>query len=170
MLQKEYSLKESVGLAKNLFKNKSLKHGRDSLKPGDLFLGSYAALNDNVIYDKKPFVLLLRQNKTHILGLNFHYLPMKFRTFLIKTILKVNAKNIKNKKRLEFSYLDFKPLFKRLGYSPCIRLYIRKRISSAVIKIPSYMLMEAAKINTAVFSGVSSELLYKKAIQQSKQK
>mgnify|MGYP003586021433 CR=1 FL=1 len=163
---KEFNIQQSVKLVKDMLKDKSLKKSRDTLKAGDLFFGTYDAKNKENVYDKRPFIILLKQNKTHILGLNFHYLPLKFRSTLIKAILKVNANNIKNKKRLEFSYEDFKPFLRKFGYSPCIRLYIRNRMSSTVIKIKSEDLMQSSKLNTAVFTnGISSETLYKKAIQ-----
>lgn len=168
MENKELTTTQSLKIVKNMFKDKSLKKSRDTLKPGDLFFGTYDAKNKENVYDKRPFVILLKQNKTHILGLNFHYLPMKFRSTLIKAILKVNASNIKNKKRLEFSYSEFKPFLKKLGYSPCIRMYIRSRMSSSVVKINSEDLMESAKLNTAVFTnGISAETLYKKSVLQS---
>lgn len=158
----EYNLKETKNILKKLFSDPSLKKSRDSLKVGSLFIAAYKAKNQEDVFDKRPFVLLLRQNKSHILGLNFHYLPVKHRVTLIKFILKINANNIKNKKPLIFSYNQVKPFLKKFGYLPCIRLYIRKRISAAVVKIKSEELLPMSKLNTALFTqGVKPEQIYK---------
>ena len=92
----QYDIKETQKILKNLFSNKALRQKRDSLKSGSLFIGAYKAKNQSDTYDKRPFVLILRQNKSHILGLNFHYLPVKHRVTIIKIILKMNESNIKN--------------------------------------------------------------------------
>lgn len=161
----QYNIKETSKILKQLFSNKSLRKQRDSLKNGSLFIGSYKAKNQSDIYDKRPFVLILKQNKSHVLGLNFHYLPVKHRVFLIKVILKLNENNIKNKKPLKFSYDQIKPFLKKFGYVPCIRLYIRKRISNEVVKIKSEELLPMSKLNTALFTnGVKPEQIYKMKI------
>lgn len=158
----QYDIKETQKILKNLFSNKSLRQKRDSLKSGSLFIGVYKAKNQSDTYDKRPFVLILKQNKSHIMGLNFHYLPVKHRVTLIKVILKMNESNIKNKKPLHFSYEQVKPFLKKFGYAPCIRLYIRKRISSEVVKIKSEELLPMSKLNTAIFTnGVKPEQIYK---------
>lgn len=158
----QYNIKDSSKIIKQLFSNKSLRKSRDSLKNGSLFIGSYKAKNQSDTYDKRPFVLILRQNKSHILGLNFHYLPVKHRVSLIKVILKLNESNIKNKKPLHFSYEQIKPFLKKFGYVPCIRLYIRKRMSSEVVKINSEELLPMSKLNTSLFTnGVKPEQIYK---------
>lgn len=167
---KQMTATASLNKVKDYFKDKNLKIKRDSLRPGDLSFGFYDAKFKNQVYDKRPFFILLKQNKTHILGLNMHWLPMPMRISLVKFILKVNSNNIKNNKPLEFSYEQFKPLLKKMGYAPCIRLYIRKRMGSSLIKIPPSELMNACKLDTAVFSnGESAESLYRKAVQNVKQ-
>jgi hypothetical protein len=65
--------------------------------------------------------MVLKSNKSHMLGLNFHWLPMPLRVLLIKKIIRLNKQNIKNKVPLEFSYRTLKPFLKKLGYAPCIR-------------------------------------------------
>lgn len=165
----QYNIKDSAKILKQLFSNKSLRKSRDSLKSGSLFIGAYNAKNKLDTYDKRPFVLILKQNKSHILGLNFHYLPVKHRVSLIKVILKLNENNIKNNKPLRFSYEQIKPFLKKFGYVPCIRLYIRKRLSNVLIKINSEQLLPMSKLNTALFTnGVKPEQIYKMKIKGNK--
>lgn len=169
MKEVDYTLKDSVEIVKELFKDKKLKRGRDSLKVGSVFFASYDALDKKNYFDKRPFILLLRQNGSHILGLNFHYLPSSMRTRLIKIILSFNKKNIKNKRPLDFSYKDFKSFFRTFGYAPCIRLYIRKRMSPIVVKIEPENFLKVSKLNTAMFTnGVKSETIYKMILKKSR--
>ena len=64
----------------------------------------------------------------------------------------MNEQNIKKNKPLKFSYDDLKPMLKSLGYSPCIRLYINKRISNTGVIIPPERLMEVARLKTETFT------------------
>jgi hypothetical protein len=143
---------------------------KKSLIPGNLLFYFYDAKDKEQTYDKTPLVLVLRRSKGYTLGLNFHWLPMPLRILLVKKILSMNKKNIKNNKPLDFNYKDLKPFLKKLGYAPCIRLYITSRISSKGVLIPSSSLMEATKIKSETFTKgkYSAEQLYKKALKGNK--
>ena len=163
--EKEISIKDSINLVKTMLKDKSKQKKLNSLVPGDLFFGVYDAKNKLNVYDKRPFVLILRKSNSYILGINFSWAPLPLRVILVKKILMMNKSNIKNNKPLEFSYKDLKGFIKKIGFAPIIRLYIKKRMSSSVVLIKPENLMQAARLNTAVFTnGVSAEKLYKKAI------
>lgn len=165
MKNKEFTTSQSINMVKDMLKDKTLKKSKDKLEVGDLFFGVYDAKNKEEVYNKRPFVMLLKQNKSHMLGIAFSWAPLPLRIILIKKILQVNAKNIKNNKPLEFSYKDLKGFIKKIGFAPIIRLYIKKRMSSSVVLIKPENLIQAARLNTAVFTnGVSAEKLYKKAI------
>ena len=166
---KEFTVSQSIKLVKDMLKNKSLKVQRDSIKPGELFFGVYNAKDKNEVYDKRPFVLLLKRNKSHFMGINFNWLPLPLRLILVKKILQMNKANVKNNKPLDFTYSDLKGFIKKLGYAPVVRLYIRNRLSSGVVKIQPENFLEAARINSAVFNnGVSASSMYKKAINKRK--
>jgi hypothetical protein len=89
---------------------------------------------------------------------------------LIKHIIRSNEKNIKNGLPLEFSYDELKPMLRGLGYAPCIRLYINKRISSTGVVIPPDRLVEVARLRTETFTNgkYSAEQLYAIARKRSK--
>ena len=130
--------------------------------PGNIFFTFYDAKYKENTYDRTPLVLVLRRNRSHTLGLNFHWIPLSMRINLIKAIVAMNEKNIKNNKPLEFSYETLKPMLKGLGYAPCIRLYINKRIGSTGVVIPPDRLMEVARLKTETFTNgkYSAEQLY----------
>ena len=167
--EKEISIKDSIKLVKDMLKDKSKQRKLSSLVPGDLFFGVYDARNKNLVYDKRPFVLILRKSNSYILGINFSWAPLPLRVILVKKILMMNKTNIKNNKPLEFSYKELKPFLKKIGFAPVIRLYITGRMSNNIVKIEPENLMGAARLNTAVFTnGKSANELYKKAISGNK--
>lgn len=158
-----------TNIFKNLFKAKELtpsasfKKMRELLKerkvmtnsdiiPGNIIVTFYNAKYPEFKYDRTPLILVLRRNSTHTLGLNFHWIDFKMRTFLIYQIMKLNQKNIAKNKPLQFSYHDLKPFLKKLGYAPCIRLYINKRIGPRGIVVPPDRLLEMAQLRTETFT------------------
>ena len=94
--EKEISVKDSINLVKTMLKDKSKQKKLNSLVPGDLFFGVYDARNKNLVYDKRPFVLILRKSNSYILGINFSWAPLPLRVILVKKILMMNKTNIKN--------------------------------------------------------------------------
>jgi hypothetical protein len=150
--------------------SKKVKLEKRHFKPGSLLHFAYVAKHDQFTYDKTPLVLILGSSKTYTLGLNFHWLPMPMRISLVKVIMKMNKHNIAKNKPLEFSYTQLKPLLRKFGYAPVIRLYINKNISPKGAHIPVDLLPSAVKISAENFTNgkVSAEQLYKMAIQRAK--
>jgi len=148
---KELTIPQSNKAVKELLKEKKKLKERD-FKPGNIIFMKYDAKYKEQTFDKTPLMMVLRRNKTHTLGLNYHWAPMSMRINLIKIIILANAKNIQNNKPLDFKYKQIKPLLKQLGYAPIIRLYINKRISSVGVVLPPERLMEAARLRTESFT------------------
>lgn len=152
LLVKELSKKDSNAKVKDLLKQRVILQARYHLKPGNIILTSYNAKFKEFTYDKTPLVLVLRRGKTHTLGLNFHWLPVSMRLYLVNHILRINKENIKNNKPLDFKYEDLKPMLKSLGYAPCIRRYINPRMGRQGVVIPPDRLMEVARLKTESFT------------------
>lgn len=148
---RELTPKESMESVKALLKRKRKMSNKD-LKPGHLIFSVYDAKFKEFTYDRTPLVLILRRNTNYTLGLNFHWIPFSMRVNLAKKIIDMNASRIRQRKPLKFSYDDLKPMFKSLGYAPCIRLYINSRFSTTGVIIPSYKLMEIARLKTETFT------------------
>lgn len=151
----------SKGDSKKLLKEllRSAKRFRKDLIPGNLILTMYDA-KYKAPYDARPLFLVLAKNSHHVLGLNFHWLPVNMRMKLIYAILKLNSKNIKEKKPLVFSFKQLKPFLKRFNYAPCVRLYIRSRFAPKGVVISPENLVKVARLDTAIFTGISAEKAY----------
>ena len=163
------TVKQSIEYIKKLFKIKTTLTNKD-FKPGTILTFNYNAKDKTQTYDKTPLVLVLRRNNIHTLAINFHWAPTSMRVFLVNIILEKNKKNIEKGLPLDFSYKELKPLLKRIGFAPVIRLYINSRISSKGVVIPSSDLMHAARLKSETFTQgkMSAEQLYKKALKASK--
>lgn len=148
---KELSKKDSIKAAKELIKERKRLSSKD-LIPGNLIFGYYSAKDKTQTYDKTPLMLILRRNKTHTLAINFHWIPLSMRLNLIRSIIMMNEKEIKRGSPLTFSYQKLRPMLKSLGYAPCIRLYINKRMSNNGVVIPPERLTEVARLKTETFT------------------
>lgn len=164
------SASESIKFVKDMLKTKSKKLTLKDFESGSLLMYRYNARDRENTFDATPLVMVLKTSRRYVLGLNFHWLVLPLRIVLVKKILQMNAKNIKSGKKLEFNYKDLKPMLKKLGYSPCIRLYLKNRISETGVIIPPEHLMNAARTKSETFTNgrISAEELYKRAIQGSK--
>lgn len=148
-------------IKKFLRSRKPFSRGTD-FAPGNLLIYRYKAKFDEEPYDKRPMVLVLRQSTGYVLGLNFHWIPFTMRIWLVKYILRHNAKNIKAGRKIDFPYRKIKPLLKKMNYAPCIRLYIKSRISRKGVVLPPGRLVEAAQLRMEMFTGLPEEQLWQK--------
>lgn len=167
---KGLSASESIKFVKDMLKTKTKKLTLKDFEPGSLLMYRYNARDKSQTFDATPLVMVLKTSRRYVLAINFHWLPVPLRIVLVKKILQMNTKNIKAGKKLEFSYKELKPFLKRLGYAPCIRLYIKNRISETGVVIPPEHLMNAARTKSETFTNgkISAEELYKRAIQGNK--
>lgn len=157
---KQLSRAQSAVAIQNLYK--SAVRLRDKyVVPGYTLVYKYDAKDKSKMYDRRPMVLVLSVSRTHMLGLNFHWIPFSMRMYLVKYIIRHNKNNIKNGKGIDFTYRKLKPMMKKLGYAPCIRLYIRKRMSKKCIPVPFERIVEVAQLDMAMFTGKPEEVTWK---------
>lgn len=157
---------ESIKFVKNMLKTKSKKLTLKDFEPGSLLMYRYNAKNKEETFDVTPLVMVLKRSRRYVLGINFHWAPLPLRIVLVKKILQLNRRNIKEGKQLEFDYRTLKPFLKKIGFAPVIRLYIKNRISETGVLIPPEHLMDAARTKSETFTNgrISAEELYKRAI------
>ena len=104
LFYKELSKKDSDGKVQDLLKQRIAFQAKYHFRPGHLIFTSYNAKHKEFTYDKTPLALILKRGKTHTLVLNFHWIPVSMRIYLIKHILKLNKKNIEQNKPLDLDY------------------------------------------------------------------
>lgn len=153
----QLSKRDSKKYLKELLRN--AKGFRRKIIPGNVILTRYVAKYDEP-YDARPLFLVLAKNSHHVLGLNFHWLPVNMRMKLVYVILKLNSRNIREGKPLVFSYKQLKPFLRRFNYAPCVRLYIKDRYAPKGVVVPPEDLVKVARLDTAIFTGISAEKAY----------
>ena len=158
---KEMSVKDSINFVRKLFQT-SKKPLRD-LSPGDLITFSYNAKDKTRVFDRTPMVLILGVNSKYVLGINFHWCPLRIRKKLVRGLN--TLRDDKTKKLSRINYKKFKILAKSLMVYPIIRLYIKGRMSSRGVLIPTEHLDAAVLIKSETFTGgISAEKLYSLAL------
>ena len=156
---KQYTKQQTVAEIKKLLQRKQ-RLTNIEFQTGVVIFTHYNAKDKSKVYDKTPFFMVLKTSRTYTLGLNFHWIPMSMRIWLIRYIVRINKERLRNGYRIKFTYKQIKPLLKKMGFAPCIRLYINKRISKYGVVIPPERLIEIAPISAETFTGVPEEKLY----------
>lgn len=80
-------------------------------------------------FDAAPNPIIIEISTKHILGLNLHWVPSKFREVILKFIIKQNKMKIVQNKKFELDFQPLKEFLKRNGlYNICIKKYLTNRI------------------------------------------
>jgi hypothetical protein len=92
--------------------------------------------DDLPYYDKFPLVLILEKYSDGFLGLNLHYLPIKYRVAFLDKLMDYAVYNADNEvKRLRVTY-DILTASKRfLAFKPCVKRYLHSHVKSKILTI-----------------------------------
>lgn len=151
-----FSKSEGKQVIKELLKNKISFD--DAIRKGDIKIGSlvyfeYDPQDKTQVWDYKPLIFVLNINKTHILGCNYHWIPMKERIELIELALMMNRKpdgtfNVP----LDFSYPLLKMNMKQdPKLNKCLHSYIRTRMSKKCVVIDPKYIIDVARLKLEHF-------------------
>lgn len=160
---------DSLKMFKQLAKTRTSERSKNTFNTGNMVAFSYNAKNQDAIFDKSPLIITIRQSRSYVLGLNFHWCPLPARKILVKYIFKLNQANIRANKPLEITYKMLVPAIARLRLMYVIRLYIKSRISRRCLIIPQEYYLKAVDLPAENFNnGMSSAQLYTWAKNKSK--
>jgi hypothetical protein len=87
-------------------------------------------------YDKFPLVMPLKRDADGFLGLNFHYLPIKYRINFMRKLLPLATYNDDDEiKRIRITYpiLDASTRYKE--FRPCIKKYLYGHVRSRILAV-----------------------------------
>jgi hypothetical protein len=142
------AIKRTSGIAADISKEQFRQHGKNLQyrDRGHLYFFYYdAKLKAELPYwDKFPLVLVLEIYNDGFLGLNLHYLPVKYRiAFLRKLVKTYEVKNNKNTsitkegdiERLRVSYDILKATKGLAEFRPCIKRYLSNHIRSPLLEV-----------------------------------
>jgi len=89
-------------------------------------------------YDRFPLVMPIEIYHDGFLGLNFHYLPHKYRALLLDEINDkvIKKKHLKESHQIRISYHILKRALRIRHYVPCIKRYLQGYLRSRIYKVP----------------------------------
>lgn len=145
---KAKNIKKSASkILRDIRKNAKTSKTRTNFEPGKLLNFQYNAKFKQNRYDAVPLVISLgapknpKLQRTHILGLNIHHLPLKDRVKIASFFVELNE--LRGGK---LQYSDIKPFMHKFKGHPVLRMYIISRISDKVYEIENEMYLTAAAI------------------------
>lgn len=92
--------------------------------------------NDLPYYDRFPLVMPLKRESDGFIGLNLHYLPLRYRVNFMRKLMPLAMYNDDDEiRRIRVTYpiLDSSSRFKE--FRPCIKKYLYKHIKSRILAV-----------------------------------
>lgn len=118
-------------------------------------------------YDQFPLVLVLERYNDGFLGLNLHYLPLRYRLAFLSKLMDFATYDDKNDiQRLRITY-DILVASKSLKeFKPCIKRYLTNQLQSRLLAIQPDEWDVAAYLPIQMFKGASSSQVWNESVEQ----
>jgi len=123
--------------------------------------------DDLPYYDRFPLVLALEKYPDGFLGLNLHYLPIKYRVAFLDKLMDyaiLNDENEPKRIRITYDILNASKRFK--AFRPCIKRYLNSHIKSKIITVQPDEWEVAVFLPTQLFKGAKPAEVWKESIQE----
>jgi hypothetical protein len=136
MQDKINELKRLSNIASSISKEES--RNTTQYKIGQMYFFYYDPKTkaDLPYYDRFPLVIVLEKYPDGYLGLNLHYLPIKYRVTFLKKLMQYavySAENEIKRVRVTYDILNATRRFKE--FSPCLKRYLFSHIRSRLLEV-----------------------------------
>lgn len=92
--------------------------------------------DDLPYYDKFPLVMPLKRESDGFLGLNLHYLPIKYRINFMRKLMPLAIFNDEDEiKRIRITYAILEASKKFKEFRPCIKKYLYSHVKSRILTV-----------------------------------
>lgn len=125
------------------------------LSPGTMYQFYYSAKNKDTLpyYDKFPLLLPFGVDDKHFIGLNLHYLGLKYRLVLFHKLLQFNSdKTLSENARFELNWKVLSNAAKLPEVKPCVKQYLNGYVKSMFLTIPPKDYITALYLPTESFT------------------
>lgn len=144
---------------------------RQKFLMGGLYFFSYDPKTKNELpyYDKFPLVMPLKRDAEGFIGLNFHYLPLRYRINFMKKLFQYAVYNDDDElKRIRITYpiLDASSKFKE--FRPCIKRYLYSHIQTRILAVEPEEWDIAMYLPVQQFKKEPAKVVWEDSIQQIK--
>jgi hypothetical protein len=120
-------------------------------------------------YDRFPLVLALEKYPDGFLGLNLHYLPIKYRVAFLEKLMDyaiLDADNDPRRLRVTYDILNASRRFRE--FRPCIKRYLHGHIKSKILTIQPKEWEVAIFLPTQLFKGAKPQEVWKESVEEIK--
>jgi len=111
---------------------------RQKFLMGGLYYFVYDPLGKNELpyYDRFPLVMPLKREADGFLGLNLHYLPIKYRVNFLRKLMPLALYNDEDEiKRIRITYPILNASSRYKEFRPCIKKYLYTHIKSRILAV-----------------------------------
>lgn len=138
LMSKVNNLKNTSSIATAISKEEDRFTTRGKFMKGGLYYFYYDPKTkaDLPYYDRFPLVLILEKYPDGFLGLNLHYLPLKYRIIFLAKLLQFASYTAEHEiKRLRVTY-DILAASKRMKeFKPCVKQYLHGHVKSKILAV-----------------------------------
>ena len=117
---------------------KPIPNATKKFKIGGMYFFVYdpKGKNDLDYYDRFPLVIPLESYSDGFLGLNLHYLPMRYRIYFMRKLMAravLNDDNEIMRLRISYEILDASRKYKE--FRPCLKRYLYSHVRSRILAV-----------------------------------
>jgi len=160
-------LKNPVSMVKGIAREKS-RYVRSFIK-GRLYFFLYDPKTKDELpyYDRFPLVLVLEKYDDGFLGLNLHYLPIKYRILFLRKLMQFAILDDQDEiKRMRVTY-DILNASKRFReFKPCVKRYLFPHIKSRILAVQPDEWETAMYLPVHQFKGEKPQKIWKESMEE----
>lgn len=118
-------------------------------------------------WDRFPLVLVLEKYDDGFLGLNLHYLPVKYRVAFLQKLMKYAQLNGENDiRRMRISYEILQGVKRYSEFKPCLKRYLHSHRRSKLLTIQPNEWDVATMLPLQQFRGAQAQTVWRDSLQE----
>jgi len=136
---------------------------------GSMYFFAYDPKGKNELdyYDRFPLVIPLESYSDGFLGLNLHYLPMKYRIYFMRKLMPraiLNDDNEIMRLRISYEILDASRKYKE--FRPCVKRYLYSHIRSRILAVEPEEWDIAMYLPVQQFKKATANKVWKESVEE----
>ena len=160
-------LKNPVSMVKGMVREKT-RYVRTFVK-GKLYFFLYDPKTKEELpyYDRFPLVLVLEKYDDGFLGLNLHYLPVKYRILFLRKLMQfaiLDDEDDIKRMRVTYDILNASKRFRE--FKPCIKRYLFPHIKSRILAVQPNEWETAMYLPVHQFKGEKPQKIWKESMEE----
>jgi len=160
-------LKNPVSMVKGMVREKT-RYVRTFVK-GKLYFFLYDPKTKEELpyYDKFPLVLVLEKYDDGFLGLNLHYLPVKYRILFLRKLMQfaiLDDEDDIKRMRVTYDILNASKRFRE--FKPCVKRYLFPHIKSRILAVQPNEWETAMYLPVHQFKGEKPQKIWKESMEE----